>query len=490
MFEKITPEAAGISSDAVRDFLLACERRGSTLHSVLMMRGDRIFSETYWAPFNRDFCHRMYSETKSFVGVAIGLLLEEGKLSLDEKIATYFPEEAGEDLPPYLAAQTVRDMLTMTTAGNSEYWFTSEEHDRTKIYFGRTDTVRPAGTIFEYDSPGSQVLCHLVEKLSGKPLRTYLREKLFDAMGTFRTAHMLKTPTGVTWGDSAMLCTTRDMASFGRLVMNYGVYEGRRLMDEAYLRTATSRVVDNDTEGHRGPFYHGYGYQIWRAERGFAFVGMGNQITVCIPELDFLFVCTADDQGNPLARGILMAELFERIVDHLGDPLPENAEAVKRLEEVSSSRTLRTVTGERTTATAERISGRIFVAGENPMGITEFSLRFAGEEGVFSYTNATGKKEIPFGLLHNVFGKFPEAGYSDEIGGMSGGADHFYKDAVSGAWRDENRFSLLVQIIDKYFGNMTAYFAFKDDMVTLRMTKTAEAFLNEYNGDLVGKMKM
>ena len=490
MFEKITPEAAGISSDAVREFILACERHGNTLHSVLMMRGDRIFSETYWSPFHADFCHRMYSETKSFVGVAVGLLLEEGRLSLDDKIASFFPVEAGENLPSFLAEQTVREMLTMTTAGISEYWFTSKEHDRTKIYFRNTSIVRPAGTIFEYDSPGSQVLCHLVEKLTGKPLLTYLKEKLFDRMGTFRTAHMLKTPTGVTWGDSAMLCTARDMASFGRLVMQYGLYEGHRLMNAEYLRTATSRLVDNDPEGYGGPFSYGYGYQIWRAERGFAFVGMGNQLTLCIPELDFLFTCTADDQGKTSARAVLMAELFDRIVDHLGDPLPENQEAAARLASVSESRKLRAVTGERTSKTAERINGKRFVAEENPMRITEFSLCFSEEEGVFSYTNATGKKEIPFGLARNVFGHFPQGGYSGEIGTVSGGADYFYRDAVSGAWRDESRFTLLVQIIDQYFGNLTVAFAFKDDTVTVRMTKTAEAFLSEYNGDLVGRMEM
>lgn len=462
---------------------------GNTLHSVLMMRGDRIFSETYWAPFDKDFRHRMYSETKSFVSIAIGLLEEEGKLSLDDKIAPYFPKEAGDSLPPFLAEQTVREMLTMTTAGISEYWFTSAEHDRTKIYFRRTDITRPAGTLFEYDSPGSQVLCHLVEKLSGKSLLDYLKEKLFDHMGTFRTAYTLKTPTGVTWGDSAMLCTTRDIASFGRLVMNYGTYEGQRLMNEAYLRTATSRVVDNDPDGTRGPFEYGYGYQIWRAERGFAFVGMGNQLTVCIPELDFLFTCTSDDQGNAPARSILMAELFERIVDHLGAPLPENGEAYRRLEEFSATRTLRAVTGEKTSPIAEKINGKTFLAEENPMGITEFSLRFSGETGVFSYTNRTGKKEIPFGLLHNVFGHFPEPGYSDEVGTVPGAPDHFYRDAVSGAWRDEKRFALLVQIIDKYFGNLTVYFAFKDDFAVVRMTKTAEAFLNEYHGDLVGRLK-
>lgn len=487
MFEKISPEAAGISSEAVRGFLEGCERHGNTMHSVLMMRGDRIFSENYWAPFDRDFCHRMYSQTKSFVSVAIGLLVEDGRLSLDDRLAAYFPGEIDGTLPPFLAEQTIRETLMMTTAGISEGWFTSTEHDRTRIYFNRTHTVRPAGTIFEYDSPGSQVLCHLVERLTGKDLLSFLKERLFDKMGTFRTAYTLKTPTGVTWGDSAMLCTTRDIASFGRLVMQYGVYGGERLMGEAYLREATSRLADNDSDfGGSAVFKYGYGYQIWRAERGFAFVGMGNQLTICIPELDFLFTCTADDQGNSSARDLLIHSLFEDIVDRLGDPLPEDPSALARLEAYSAGLKLRAYEGKENSKMTSFVDGRRYLCEENRMGIREFSLSFEGDHGVFRYTNRTGEKEIPFGIGHNVFGRFPEPGYSDDVGTVPK-AGHFYRDAVSAGWGDDSRFLLRILIIDKYFGNMTAYFAFKGDTVTLRMTKTAEAFLNEYCGDLVAR---
>ena len=91
MFERISPEQAGISSDNITKFLSIMERHGAIAHGFLMMKGGKIFAEEYWKPFDKDFCHRMYSQTKSFVGVAIGLLEEEGKLSLDDKISQYFP---------------------------------------------------------------------------------------------------------------------------------------------------------------------------------------------------------------------------------------------------------------------------------------------------------------------------------------------------------------------------------------------------------------
>ena len=84
MFNTITPEQAGISSKAVTRFIHKLEERGLYTHGMLMMRGDDIFAEAYWVPYHKDSIHRMYSQTKSFVGIAIGLLLEEGKLRKEE----------------------------------------------------------------------------------------------------------------------------------------------------------------------------------------------------------------------------------------------------------------------------------------------------------------------------------------------------------------------------------------------------------------------
>ena len=115
MFEKITPEQAGISSANVADYISVLERRGLATHSVLMMKGTDIFAEYYWAPFHRDFCHRMYSETKSYVAIAIGLLEEDGLVDLDKPIADYFA-----DTPNISARKRVSASLTACLA---EEWY-------------------------------------------------------------------------------------------------------------------------------------------------------------------------------------------------------------------------------------------------------------------------------------------------------------------------------------------------------------------------------
>ena len=195
MFEKITPEQAGISSANVADFISVLERRGLATHSVLMMKGTDIFAEYYWTPFHRDFSHRMYSETKSYASIAIGLLEEDGLIDLDKPIADYFPEKIDTELHPYRAKQTVRDMLRMHTAGDTPFWFTHPDPDRTHLYMNTLGNARRAGTYWEYDSAGSQVLGALAEKISGKSLFDFLTERVFSKLGTFKNATILKPKT-------------------------------------------------------------------------------------------------------------------------------------------------------------------------------------------------------------------------------------------------------------------------------------------------------
>ena len=491
MFERITPEQAGISSKKVIQFIERLEKRGASTHGILFMKGDKIFTEAYWSPFDKDFCHRQYSQTKSFVGVAIGLLEEEGKLALDDKIANYFRDRIIKKLPEYLENQTIRDMLMMSTSSYfGVNWLVADNKDIVDIYFNQTKITHPARTIWRYDSNGSHILAMLVEKLSGKSLLAYLKEKLFNKMDAFQNAQILKGPVGESWGDSAMLCTLRDMALFGRFVMNYGVWDGECLMNEKYLREATSNLVSNAPDAHYSAYHQGYGYQIWRVcGNGFAFVGMGDQLTVCYPDKDLIFACNSDNQGTALIREMIFEMLEDMFVDEMqNEPLPENKEAEKALSDLISNLNLRAVQGLMDSPFRTEIDGTEYICEENPMGITKFSFVFTDEKtGEFRYTNAQGDKVIPFGVNYNVFGKFPQLGYSNEVGAKPTTDGFMYKDAVSLAWIEEKKLRLFVQIIDKYFGNMSATFAFKDDYVCADFMKTAEGFLEEYQGPLLGK---
>lgn len=496
MFEKITPEQAGISSKQIRKFIEILEKRGACTHGILFMKGDKIFAEGYWKPFHKDFNHRMYSETKSFVGVAIGLLLEEGKLSLDDTIVSYFPEKMDSEPQKYLDKLTIRDMLTMCTIGEPAGWFSSQDEDRTHIFLNTARNFpHPSGTIFGYDSASTQVLCSLVEKLSGKRMLDYLKEKLFNEMDAFQSATILKTKNGDTWGDSALIATLRDMAKFGRFLLNYGVWNGKRLMSEEYLRTATSKVVDNHANAHYNACgTQGYGYQFWRVcGNGFSLIGMGDQLTACFPDKDLVFAYVSDNQGkNKKIREMIYAILEDLIIDEMQDtPLPENKEEENKLNELLSNLELFSLKGNENSPFRKELDGATYICEENRMGIKNFTFHFTSKtEGEFHYENEQGKKILPFGINHNVFGKFPQLGYSDEFGGKKTTNGHTYNDAVSFTWLEEKKLMIYVQIIDKYFGNISMLFAFKGNDVFARFSKTAESFLIEYEGSMIAHKKL
>ena len=492
MFERISPEAAGIPSAKVSEFISLLERRGLVTHSVLMMKGDNIFAEYYWKPFDADFCHRMYSETKSYVSIAIGLLEEDGLLNLDDKMASYFEDKYDHELNEFLGDLTIREMLCMTTCRSGNYWFSFDDPDRTRLYFRKLDSgSHPSGTVWEYDSSGSQVLSALVERLSGKSLFDFLYERIFCHLGTFKTAEILKTKNNDSWGDSALVCTTRDMASFGRLLMKKGNHEGKQLINAEYVDRATSAVVDNRENCHGSVFAHGYGYQIWRTEQNsFAFNGMGCQFTICTPDKDLLFVITGDNQGNASAANVIVGAYMDLIVSSASEtPLAENKAAQDSLAEVTADLNLRALCGMADSPMREKIDGKTFVCRENHAGITKFCFKFMGDHGEFCYTNAQGDKVIPFGVNKNVFGKFPQLGYSDDHGGIVTRNGFMYNDAVSLCWSQENKLWMFIQIIDRYFGNCSASFSFKGNMAVCRMNKTAEDFLGEYVGDIVAEME-
>ncbi len=496
LFDRITPEEAGVKSSAIAKYINKLNSNNIAMHSIVMMKGDKIFSECYYAPYNKDSLNRMYSQTKSFVSVAIGLLLEEGKLRLDDKIIDYFPEKI--DTPPseFLKNQTIEQNLTMTTVGHpSIQWFNWNCYDRTHYYFNAKRNIpRPSGTIWEYDSAGSQVLSSLVEKLSGKSLFDYLNEKIFKHLGTFKSATILKTPNGDSWGDSALICTQRDILSFARFVMNYGVWKGKRLISEEYLKKATSKVVDNKDGSKLTAFRHGYGYQFWRCKNdGFAFVGMGNQLTLCLPNEDIIFSCTADCQGdNELGREYIVNSFFDLIIDNLSkSPLPKNDSEFKELTSIEQSQQLFYLKGKNDSPLRKKIDGKTFECESNDAGIEKFTFKFKNEkEGELHYKNAQGEKVLPFGINHNTFGKFPQYGYSNDFGGVGTNDGFMYNDAVSMAWIDDNKLIIYAQIIDKYLGNLTMYFAFNGEYATLNMTKHAEAFLDEYQGTLIAKINL
>ncbi len=486
-FKKSTPEAAGISSDKVKELLQIYNKNGLCTHSVVMARGDKIFLEAYYKPFDKGFKHRMYSVTKSFVGISILFLIDEGKLSLDDKFASFFNDELTEQANELLRETTIKDMLTMETSVHSgSSWFREKLPDRVDTYFLKPSDKIP-GTLFEYDSPGSYMLGVIVEKITGKPFVEYLREKVLDDIGFSKDAYCLKAPGGYSWGDSALMCTTDDLLKFARFVMNKGEWMGKQYLDRKLMEDATSPLVCNDNKALNNYNCNGYGYQIWMApDGGFSFNGMGCQFAICHPKTDLIFIITSDNQGNDFSKDLIFYELYKTIIENMGEPMEENEEAYKKLCDFTSELELLCLKEEWDNPFINEINNVEYALEPNNMNIERFSLSFEGKKGTFKYKNLQGEKELNFGIGYNEFGIFPQEGYSDMVGNEYC-PGNYYNCACSADWGEEKKLRIKVQIIDKYFGQACFVFSFKDDRVYVSMEKTAEYFLTEYSGKAIGK---
>ena len=210
-FLTFTPEEAGIPSSALIRFLNALKRQRVCLHSFLIIRHNKIAYEANWSPMNSTELHRMYSVSKSFVSVAIGMLQEEGKISLDDKIVDYFPEYNVNNLHPYHKNATIKDMLKMSSLFDDQPYDGAKDLDWISTFF-HTKPQHESGSIMCYDTMATILCSVIVEKVTGKKLLDYMRPAFLDPIGFSEDAWCVETPCGHSWAGSGIMCSTRDLA--------------------------------------------------------------------------------------------------------------------------------------------------------------------------------------------------------------------------------------------------------------------------------------
>jgi len=347
-------------------------------------------------------------------------------------------------------------------------------------FFNRTPS-HPPGTIFSYDTAATVVLTATVERLAGMPFLDYMRPRFLDRIGFSSDAWCVRTPEGVSWGGSGVICTLRDLARVGLACMNGGTWGGERVLPAEYVSAATSKQIDNSIRGNDG-----YGYQIWRdKENGFSFRGMGSQYAICFPDRDFAFTCISDTQGAPSGSAI-PAVMREELYPHLSDkPLPENPDAQAELADRIAHLAVLPIPGSPDAPAASEVNGVWYALEDNSMGITKMRLSFEQEQGTWEYTNGQGDNALRFGIGRTLSGKFPQRNYYGEQIRSVPGIE--YDCLASAAWIDAQTLNMEVYITDIHLGGLRISFAFKGEEIGVFMTKQAEWFLDEYNGFAGGK---
>ncbi len=491
-FVFVTPESAGLASEKIHEMLDYLEEWKINVHSFLIARGGNIIAEAYAPPFDEHFKHRLYSCTKTFVAIAVGKLVGEGKVRLDDKLYTFFSEYTnGKNLNEWVKDITVKDALTMSVpfipdgyinAGKGFTKFKTKDWARS-FFSGEFPSEKPNGMLFSYNTSATYELNVLVEKLTGKTFLEYIQPEL-EKIG-IEDIECVQSPDGYSWGGSGILCKMRDFAKFGELLMHKGEHKGKQLFPRKYMEEAISKQTDTLMDGGYGVDI-GYGYQIWVHKYGFALHGMAGQFIFCFPDKDFMFVCNSDTlnvrDGYKDKFYHCALSLYHALQENA---LTENEKEYFRLQARLKAFSLPLGFGEKTSPLQNKIDGATYKLSDNAMKITRVRFSWAGERGVLYYENERGKKEIPFGMEYYEIFDFPETHYYDKR--VATPANRSLRALSSASWLSENRLLIRINIADTNMGHLGIIAEFKGDLVALKFTKTAEELLWEYNGYAVGK---
>ena len=330
-----TPEAQGISSAGIREYIEAADKQVDTLHSFMLVRHGQVVAEAWWKPEAAETPHVLYSLSKSFTSTAVGLAVAEGKLSIDDPVLNFFPDDAPEQPSDKLKAMRVRDLLTMSTGHQSEPKL-SAEPTWVKSFLAHPVEHKP-GSHFLYNSAGTYLCSAIVQKVTGQTVLDYLQPRLFEPLG-IEGAEWTASPQGISAGGWGLFLKTEDIAKFGQLFLQKGKWDEKQIVPEAWVAQATAKQVSNGSDPSKD-WDQGYGFQFWRCRHG-AFRGDGafGQFCIVLPEQDAVVAITADTKDMQAELNLVWEKLLPAFQK---DALPQNADEETKLKQTLANLAIR-----------------------------------------------------------------------------------------------------------------------------------------------------
>ena len=319
-FVRATPESQGISSDLFAALLRELDASKDTeMHHFMALRHGKVICECNFAPYPKGMWHITHSMCKSITGMAIGMLIEEGKLKLDENIYDIFSDQMNALSKIFRPVITVENLLTMTSGVTFNESGIVSGNDWLGSFLNASVNGKP-GTEFQYNSLNTYVLSAIVTKRTGETLTEYLTPRLFGPLGI--TKYYWETcPKGIIKGGWGLFLCAEDMAKLGQLYLQKGKWNGQQLVSEYWIEISTTRHLktQNDT--------YGYGYQLWMEQRpgSFEYNGMLGQNVIIYPDMDMVLVTNAGNKE--MFQDCIMLNIIRKYFPvnyHPADVLPEN----------------------------------------------------------------------------------------------------------------------------------------------------------------------
>jgi CubicO group peptidase (beta-lactamase class C family) len=451
-----SPESQGISSSAILSFIDAADREIDTMHSVMLVRHGFVVAEGWWSPYEAKTPHILFSLSKSFTSTAVGLAIADGKISLDDEVLTFFPEDAPANPSDNLKAMRIRDLLCMSTGHQVEVELDANQ-PWTKAFLAHPVPFKP-GTHFMYNTPATYMLSAIVQKTTGKTVLDFLRPRLFEPLG-IENPMWGTSPQGISLGGWGLRIRTEDIARFGQLYLQKGQWNGKPLIPASWVAAATSRQTSNGSNP-KSEWDQGYGYQFWRCRYG-AYRGDGafGQYCIVLPEQDAVVAITSGVRNMQAVMDLVWDKLLPALQ---ASSLPADDAAYKKLTTRLASLTVQPASGSPTSLIVAAVSGKRYTFPKNDRNIEAMSLEFQADGATLVVRTSGRENRISCGSGTWKKGKTTFVnGLSTDLTCLTE-----YQVAGTGAWTGQDTYNAKICLTETPF-YLTLTFRFDGKQVLL-----------------------
>lgn len=437
-----TPEEQGVASGKVIEFFDSITSLKTTeIHSVILMRHGRVIAEMYPCPFNAEYGHTMFSCSKAFTAVAVGIAIDENRLRLTDRLATFFPELLPDTIDSRLASITIRDLLTMTSGFLPTNDVRTQETEWTAKCLANAILATP-GTRFAYDSMNTYLLSAIIQRVTGQTMLDYLRPRLFTPLHIEKVIWE-SSPEGVICGGWALYLQPESMAKFGQLLLNKGNWNGQQLISRMWVE----EMMQPHVELQGGDSYC---YQMWQCTHPYAVRADGayGQYIIVMPQEDAVAVITQCATRNAGKRELDM--LFHLLLPSFSEqPLPLGKDARHLSGKVYS---LPFVVGKGATKRINSIANRSYRLPENHLGWKSFTISQHGKQLELTIETVDGKwNTLVCGhqkwISSNVATHFPPNPRGTTLNAYSGFTNPFIASS-SYAWENDSALCIKTHFVD------------------------------------------
>jgi hypothetical protein len=467
-----TPEAEGVSSSQIIDFLNAIDTGRVELHSFMFIRHGKVIAEGWWNPYGSDYKHIMFSASKTFTATAVGLAVSENRLKITDKVISFFPYSQPDSICDYMRELTVQNLLTMSVGQDPEPWVMGTDGDWINAFLKSAPVHKP-GTVFKYNNAATFMLSAIVQQVTGQTVFDYLQSRIFKPLAIHGIDWDLS-PQGISLGMIGLRLRTEDMAKFGQLLLLDGVWNRKQLISKEWIKEATSFKIQTNIPGSKdsvslSDWGQGYCYQMWRGKNNTVRLdGMGGQFVVLIPDKDAIVVLTANAKNTQDELNLVHNYLIPAIKSE--KPLPEKPELINSLRQREAMLNLKPLAvGVSKSEFESKISGKEFDLEKNSNNIQSVYFSFSGNECSLALKRDDKISIVKFGPDHWKLSNTMSSSLLASPRLVSKSIDANYKllqpmikVAASYSWTDKNTLELTARFIEESLGSETIVCKFSE----------------------------